>query len=322
MPKNIIFIFSLPRSGSTLLQRLLMSHSQIHSVSEPWLLLPLAYLLNRDDNVEALYNHRLAQTAIADLVRCLPDGENTFYSELSACVKRTYGHLGPTDTLFFVDKTPRYFLIIDFIERLFPDAKFIFLFRNPLASLASTLRAFGQDRLGGLHANHVDLYQGPKLLVDGRRHLADRAITIRYEDLVADTESTLQSISDYLQLDTGLSGAIADGKGLLGTMGDKSGLVYRSIEKSRADSWREAYSNLFRIRFAQRYLNWLGDDLLREMGYSRPELQAELSTLKASGLGLQDMVDYARVKLYRGLTGDYARRVLKRILIPKLRAWR
>ena len=38
--KSPIFLFSLPRSGSTLLQRVLMSHKDIASVAEPWLMLP------------------------------------------------------------------------------------------------------------------------------------------------------------------------------------------------------------------------------------------------------------------------------------------
>ena len=36
-----IFIFSAPRSGSTLLQRVLAAHTQVATASEPWILLPL-----------------------------------------------------------------------------------------------------------------------------------------------------------------------------------------------------------------------------------------------------------------------------------------
>ena len=42
--KSPIFIFSLPRAGSTLLQRVLMGHPEIASIAEPWLLLPLMYV--------------------------------------------------------------------------------------------------------------------------------------------------------------------------------------------------------------------------------------------------------------------------------------
>ncbi|MBT8101022.1 MAG: sulfotransferase, partial [Gammaproteobacteria bacterium] len=38
-----VFLLSLPRSGSTLLQRMLMTHPAISSVPEPWLLLPIFY---------------------------------------------------------------------------------------------------------------------------------------------------------------------------------------------------------------------------------------------------------------------------------------
>ena len=43
-----IFVFSLPRSGSTLLQRVLMSHNDISSVAEPWILLPQIYSLKKE----------------------------------------------------------------------------------------------------------------------------------------------------------------------------------------------------------------------------------------------------------------------------------
>ena len=36
---RLVFLLSLPRSGSTLLQRLLAAHPQVHTVAEPWLML-------------------------------------------------------------------------------------------------------------------------------------------------------------------------------------------------------------------------------------------------------------------------------------------
>jgi len=49
---NLIFILSLPRSGSTLLQRILGGHSQVHTVAEPWLMLNPLYAL-RETGIEA-----------------------------------------------------------------------------------------------------------------------------------------------------------------------------------------------------------------------------------------------------------------------------
>ena len=42
-----VFLFSLPRSGSTLVQRLIAGHPQVATTSEPWILLPLLYTVRR-----------------------------------------------------------------------------------------------------------------------------------------------------------------------------------------------------------------------------------------------------------------------------------
>jgi len=43
-----IFIFSLPRSGSTLMERILATHPAVGTASEPWILLPFLYTRIRD----------------------------------------------------------------------------------------------------------------------------------------------------------------------------------------------------------------------------------------------------------------------------------
>src|SRR6516165_4829830 len=51
---NLIFLFSQPRAGSTLLQRILGRHPDIHTVAEPWIMLPSFYVM-RPDRCEAEY---------------------------------------------------------------------------------------------------------------------------------------------------------------------------------------------------------------------------------------------------------------------------
>jgi len=198
---NLIFIFSLPRSGSTLLQRLLMKHPEICSVSEPWLLLPLAYTLPEHGAQTAPYNYQLAQRAIKDMVQALPNKEVDYYKEVSQFVSRLYQGLCHNNEAYFLDKTPRYYLIINFIETLFPDAKFIFLFRNPMAILSSVINTWSEGRLGQLHQNHVDLYEGPKLLLKGRQRLEHKSIQISYEKLVSYPIESVNNILEYLGLD-------------------------------------------------------------------------------------------------------------------------
>ena len=68
-----VLLLSLPRSGSTLLQRLLGAHSEVATAPEPWVLLPFLYAL-RPDDVYAEYGHRVAVSAVAEFLDRLPDG--------------------------------------------------------------------------------------------------------------------------------------------------------------------------------------------------------------------------------------------------------
>ena len=72
MKTNPIFLFSLPRSGSTLLQRLLGGHPDIMTVSEPWLLLPLCYAL-KAEGLLSEYNNGWATKAINDFIMEFPN---------------------------------------------------------------------------------------------------------------------------------------------------------------------------------------------------------------------------------------------------------
>jgi hypothetical protein len=113
-----IFIFSVSRSGSTLLQRVIAAHDGVATVSEPWLLLPLAYAL-RERGVSAEYFHPLLATAIADFCRELPDGVEDYRREhrrlalslyeKAACAQSS----GAGSPRYFLDKSPSYYLIAE-----------------------------------------------------------------------------------------------------------------------------------------------------------------------------------------------------------------
>ena len=60
--ENLIFLISLPRSGSTMLQRVLVGHSEIESSAEPWLMLPLVYS-RRENGITAEYGGDWARLA-------------------------------------------------------------------------------------------------------------------------------------------------------------------------------------------------------------------------------------------------------------------
>ena len=128
--KKIIFLFSLPRSGSTLLQRILMAHDKINSISEPWLLLPLFYTL-RQKECSADYDTQTCDIAMQDFIEKLPNKQNDYFEAIKFFTESLYNKISDNKNIYFLDKTPRYYLIIPEIAKTFPNAKFIFLFRNP-----------------------------------------------------------------------------------------------------------------------------------------------------------------------------------------------
>ena len=77
-----VFLFSMPRSGSTLIQRVLSSHKEIATVSEPWLLLPLIYSLKQDGSYTE-FNHRVMTNAISELINELPNGRSDYYEQIN-----------------------------------------------------------------------------------------------------------------------------------------------------------------------------------------------------------------------------------------------
>ena len=126
--KKIIFLFSLPRSGSTLLQRVLSTHPDIHTISEPWLLLPLIYQFK--NNVYSEYSHRQFSIALEDIIKTNSENKKIYYQKIKKLITELYSELSPIETTYFIDKTPRYSLIAEEIITIFPDAKFIFLWRK------------------------------------------------------------------------------------------------------------------------------------------------------------------------------------------------
>src|SRR2546430_873315 len=131
-----IFLMSLPRSGSTLLQRLIAAHPQIATTSEPWVLLPVLSAL-RYSSSYADYSHSDASAAIADFCASLPSGDQSYFEAVRTFALELYAHASPRDAMYFLDKTPRYHLIAEELSRTFPDAKYVFLWRHPLSIVAS-----------------------------------------------------------------------------------------------------------------------------------------------------------------------------------------
>ena len=148
---KLIFLISLPRSGSTLLQKVLNSHSDIQTKSEPWIMLHPIYAL-RQGGYSAEYNEQLAFKALGIFLRDLPNREETYIEGLRLMFSHIYSMaLNELNSKYFLDKTPRYYEIIPELYSIFPEAKFVVLLRNPVAVLNSRVHLLSGQNLKSLN---------------------------------------------------------------------------------------------------------------------------------------------------------------------------
>ena len=143
MQDRLLFVISPPRGGSTLLQQMLGSHSQIYTHPEPHLITPLAYLGYHDTVDKAPYDHINGAEAIRLFVGKLPRGEDDYLDALRAYSDTLYGRmLEPSGQRYFLDKTPAYATVLPFLTKLYPQAKYVVLTRHPLAVMSSYANSF------------------------------------------------------------------------------------------------------------------------------------------------------------------------------------
>lgn len=296
-----IFVFSLPRSGSTLLQRILSGHDQISTVSEPWLLLPLEFM-NKKTGTLSVYSHVTSQKAISDLISKLPNGEEDFNLLKKNFISSVYEKLCMNNEKYFLDKTPRYYLIIDEIFKLFPDAKFIFLFRNPVQIFSSIVSTWGNGRLYKMYGYESDVIDGFELLSKGYEKYKGKSIAVNYENLVNDNTTVINEITNYLGVGQMVKNNMNEGvPSLKGRMGDPTGTQeYKSVSSNSLNKWKETIRKSFiRKYYIKKCLKQINSSSLSTQGYSMSTIISDINSLKCkiSFWIIKDFLDLLYSKL-------------------------
>ena len=187
-----IFIVGLPRSGSTLVEQILASHSLVEGTQELPDIPRIVRELKGTD--EARYPTVLSELSGDDFGklgrRYLAD--STVYRKSSP--RRP----------FFIDKLPNNFHHVGLIHLLLPQATIIDVRREPMACCCSNLKqlfASGQEFSYGME----DVARYYRSYLDLMRHwdgvLPGRILRIQYEDLVADLESNVRRLLQFCRLD-------------------------------------------------------------------------------------------------------------------------
>ena len=187
-----IFIVGLPRAGSTLLEQILSSHSQVDGTMELANIIGLAHHLNgrqvKQDTPR--YPGNLNKISADDLTKM---GE--------LYIEETQHHR--QGAMFFIDKMPNNFRHIALIQLILPNAKIIDARRDSLSCCFSGFKQlFGEGQqfsydladIGHYYRSYVEIMDHWDKVLPGK------ILRVQYEDVVADLETQVRRILDYCGL--------------------------------------------------------------------------------------------------------------------------
>ncbi|MFM5931415.1 MAG: sulfotransferase [Novosphingobium sp.] len=180
-----VFIVGMPRAGSTLIEQILSSHSQVEGTSE----LPdiPAMALRSGDYPNGL------GALDGEALRAL--GEE--YLRRTRIQRKTARP-------FFIDKLPNNWAHVPFIHLILPNARIIDARRHPLGCCFSNFKqhfakgqafSYSLDDMGTYYRDYVRLMRHVDAVLPGRVH------RVIYENMVADTEAEVRALLAYCGLD-------------------------------------------------------------------------------------------------------------------------
>jgi hypothetical protein len=261
---TVAFLLGVPRSGTTLLAELLSAHPEIVAPPEPWLLLALESLGKTSSRHPA--DSQLLSIAIDELFSRIDR-----HRSLRALADDVYAqYLRESKTTCLVDKTPRYWLILDFLETLYPEASTIVLLRNPYAIAASLKKTWGiQICLDGADARQAPYIADLALGLEAVARHAERhgSLIIRYETLVRSPASEQARTLIYLGHQPNLltePGVPLDAHRAEQTsFGDTNIRTRRRVDTSSLHNWQAQLS----VAEVQAVTDLVGPDLIKRLGY-------------------------------------------------------
>lgn len=185
-----IFVVGQPRTGTTLVERIITSHSQVYSAGE---------LRQFGMSVRRLADYREPMRYSAKLARCA--------AELD-CKKLGKAYMATTATMRgplprFVDKLPPNYLYIPLILKALPNAKIVHLTRNPMDACFASFKqlfadayphSYDQAEMARHHARYYHL------MALWRERFPGRFFDIAYEDTARDLEPNARALIEFLEL--------------------------------------------------------------------------------------------------------------------------
>ncbi len=192
-----IFIVGMPRSGTTLVERMLGSHSEIYPAGE-LLNLPLQLAKSSSQRLVSRSTFPLiSRKMVEDSVKV--DGKKLGIAYLEGTRPRT-GH-----TTHFTDKLPLNYYYCGLISRILPQAKIIHVFRNPMDTCFSNFKqlytagtygfSYNLNALADYYLTYADLMNHWHKILPGR------ILDLSYEELIDNPKTIIESALDFCGLE-------------------------------------------------------------------------------------------------------------------------
>jgi tetratricopeptide (TPR) repeat protein len=181
-PKRIAFLVGFPRSGTTLLDTFLMGHPQVTVLEE-----------------EQLVGRSAAGLQVKDLPSV---GRERIRKARESYLEALADRVGADFDGLVIDKFPLDMASAPLIHAMFPDTRFIFAQRHPCdVVLSGFMQSFGLVNFSDVR-DAADYYDAMMSIWTASRDALGLAThTVVYEELVADPESTLKPVIEFLGLE-------------------------------------------------------------------------------------------------------------------------
>ena len=185
--KTPLFIVGLPRTGTTLVERIVSCHSQVESAGETYFMQSVLRRASGIRSSESM-NAAIVEAASKKPIEVIADG----YLE---AVSYKFG----TKPLF-IEKFPENFLYLGFIAKAYPQARIVCVKRNPMDACFAMFKqsffryAYTLDDLGPYYVAH------DRLRNHWREVLRGRMIEVEYESLVSNQEGQTRRLLEQLGL--------------------------------------------------------------------------------------------------------------------------